>query len=39
MKLNPDKHHLILSDSDIKMIHVGNFTMKSTKSEKLKANC
>ena len=30
MKLNPDKCHLVLSDSDIKTINVGNFTIKFT---------
>ena len=34
-KLNADECHLILSDSDIKTINLGNFTIKSIKNEKL----
>ena len=46
MKLDPDKCYLVLGDSDIKIINVGDFTIKSIKSEKLlgvtsynKCNC
>ena len=46
MKLNLDKHNLILSNSDIKAVNVGNFTIKSSKGENLlgvsfdnKTNC
>ena len=35
IRLNPDKCHLILSDSDITTINVGNFTIKSINKEKL----
>ena len=35
MKLNPGNCHLFLINSDIKTTDIGNFTIKSTKSEKL----
>ena len=35
MKLNHDNCQLVLNDSDIKTVNVGNFTCKNTKSEKL----
>ena len=35
MKLNHDYCQLVLNDSDIKTVNVGNFTCKNTKSKKL----